>query len=98
MTQYQTKLDEYRNQIDQINGEIIQAIAQRFMITKNVGELKAENNMEPKDTNRENQQKEKIKNIAQKFNVDEKLIENIFELITKEVVRQHVDIKNNKSN
>ena len=96
MNETQNKLEMYRGKIDELNEEIINVLAERFKVTKKVGELKAENNMEPFDETREKKQIERVREIAQKAGVEIGLVEEMFKLITKEVVQQHINIKENK--
>jgi chorismate mutase len=55
-----TKLDELRNDIDEIDQKIIALLAQRFKYTEEVGIYKAKNQLNAQDTNREYQQFQKI--------------------------------------
>lgn len=46
-------LEEYRKQIDRINKDIAESIAERMDVVEKVGEYKKENGMEIKDEGRE---------------------------------------------
>lgn len=46
-------LDKYRNEIDQLDQEIISLLDQRFEVTKQVGIYKKENNIPVLNQNRE---------------------------------------------
>lgn len=53
-------LDNYRNQINEIDDQLIQLLDQRFSVTKKVGDYKRENQIEVLNQNREQQIIDKI--------------------------------------
>ena len=52
----QSKLDEYRKSIDNIDAAVINMLAERFKITQKVGAHKAKHKLEPADKKRESEQ------------------------------------------
>ena len=86
-------LEELRVEIDKSNKEIVEAIAKRFVITRQIGEIKAKQNLPPLDKARENVVMEKVKLLARNNNLDENMIEKIFRIIMDEVVNEHNKIQ-----
>lgn len=56
-------LEEYRKEIDRINREIAESIAERMDVVEKVGEYKEKNNMEIKDEGREEVVKDQFADI-----------------------------------
>lgn len=54
------KLEEYREEIDRINYDLAELIAERMDVVEKVGEYKKENDMEIKDEGREKVVKEQF--------------------------------------
>ncbi len=54
-------LEQYRNEIDQLDQEILQLLDKRFNVTKLVGEYKRENSIDVLNQNREDAIINKIK-------------------------------------
>jgi len=46
MIKFDNKLEDYRNQLSQIDNKIIELLNQRALISKEIGLLKVENNIE----------------------------------------------------
>ena len=57
-TEKVNQLNDLRKNIDQIDSEIIQLLCKRFEVSKNIGLIKKENNVQILDSNRE----EEVKN------------------------------------
>jgi len=75
------KIEKLRNKIDRIDSDLAKIIAKRFKVTKKIGILKVQNNLPREDKNREIQIMEKVRKMADKLNLNNKLMESIFELI-----------------
>ena len=56
-------LEEYRKEIDRVNKEIAESIAERMDIVEKIGEYKKENDMEIKDEGREEVVKDQFADI-----------------------------------
>ncbi|WP_217907050.1 chorismate mutase [Candidatus Nanohalobium constans] len=56
-------LEEYRKEIDRINHDLAELIAERMEVVEKVGEYKKENNMEIKDEGREEVVKDQFADI-----------------------------------
>ena len=83
------KLLQLRSELDEINQIIIELLAKRFEVTKQVGELKRDAHLPAKDPVREKEQKEKLLLLAKEHRLNPELIDDIFKLITTEVVENH---------
>jgi len=59
-------LDEYRKEIDRINNDIAESIAERMEVVQKVGEYKKEQGMEIKDEGREKIVKDQFADIFEK--------------------------------
>ncbi|MBR2141168.1 MAG: chorismate mutase [Rickettsiales bacterium] len=88
-------LEQLRAEIDRSNKEIVFAIAKRFQLTRKVGELKRQNNLQSKDKSRELKVIENVRLLAKESGIDEDMIENIFSIVMKQVVKEHEEVKKN---
>jgi len=82
-------LSEQRKRIDELDEQLIRLLAERFEITKSVGQFKAENNLPAADPEREQQQIARLHEIAQIVGMDPSFGEQVFRLIVNEVIRHH---------
>jgi len=82
-------LGGYRERIDGLDEQLIRLLAERFEITKAVGQFKAENDLPAADPEREQQQIERLHKIAQMAGMDPSFGEKVFRLIVDEVIRHH---------
>lgn len=87
-------LEEFRIQIDNCNEQILKCLKRRFDLTRKVGILKKQQNLPSYDKSREDIILNKIKLSAKNNNLDENMVENIFRIIMKQVVKEHEEIKN----
>lgn len=88
-------LEELRVEVDKCNKEIVEALAKRFKITREIGKIKAEENLPSLDTSRERLIIRKIRVLAKNYGLNEDMIEEIFLIIMVEVVEEHNKIKGN---
>ncbi|MDO5447123.1 MAG: bifunctional 3-deoxy-7-phosphoheptulonate synthase/chorismate mutase type II [Prevotellaceae bacterium] len=82
-----------RKQIDELDSQMIDVIARRMEICREIGRYKKENNMTVFQSNRYKSVLERLMNEAQKRNVDADCVKAIFEAIHEESVRQQSDLK-----
>ena len=82
-------LREYRGSIDNMDAALIHILAERFRITKAVGELKAQNDFPPADPAREKKQVERLRMLAEEANLDPDFAEKLLNFIISEVIRHH---------
>ena len=93
MEQHQhERLSKYRSGIDEIDDEIIVLLGKRFDITYKVGLLKAEFTLPPQDKLRENKQKIRLRNLAEKNKINPDFVEKLLQLIQQEVIKNHKQI------
>ena len=74
-------LDDCRQQIDQIDTELIQIIAQRMEIVKKIGEHKRKNKIETLQPNRWQAILDSRQKIAEELDLPSDLVLDIFEVI-----------------
>ncbi|MEZ5744689.1 MAG: chorismate mutase [Sphingomonadaceae bacterium] len=79
----------YRSSIDNIDTALIHMLAERFRITKAVGEYKAEMKLPPSDPGREERQIARMRKLALDANLDPEFSEKFLRFIIDEVIRHH---------
>ena len=82
-------LDRYRESIDNIDAALIFMLAERFKITKAVGEHKAVTGLPAADPAREKIQIERLRNLARSANLDPDFSEKFLRFIIDEVIHHH---------
>ena len=82
-----------RQQLDQLDLQIVDLLAKRFEITQKVGEVKAAYSLEALDGNRETEKLRSLKDYSAKFGLSGSLVESLFALIMKEVVANHRELR-----
>jgi len=83
-------LREHRARIDELDEQLICLLAERFEITKTVGELKAKTGLPVADPEREKEQIARLHEIARNEGMDPVFGEKVFRLIVDEVIRHHL--------
>ena len=78
-----------RDQIDQIDSEILRALAKRFAVTGQVGELKAKYGLNSVDPVREQEKLQKLRNLALEQGMNADFVHSLFQHIFNEVVKNH---------
>ena len=94
MSQTGTKarLQDLRASIDNIDAALIHMLAERFRCTKAVGVLKAEHGLPAADPAREQQQIERLRQLARDAHLDPDFAEKFLNFVIKEVIRHHEQI------
>ena len=82
-----------RQQLDQLDLQIVDLLARRFEITKEVGEVKALHSLEALDAERETEKLRSLREYSMKFGLNGSLIESLFALIMEEVVTNHKKLR-----
>ncbi len=82
-------LNRYRESIDNIDAALIFMLAERFKITKAVGEHKAKTGLPPADPNREKTQIDRLRALAKDANLDPDFSEKFLRFIIDEVIHHH---------
>ena len=83
------RLGELRRSIDNFDAALIHILAERFRCTQAVGRLKAEFDLPPADPNREKQQVDRLRRLAEEADLDSDFAEAVLNFIIKEVIRNH---------
>lgn len=83
------KITSWRNKIDKLNYKIIHLLAERFAITRELGEYKIKNKNKLSDAKREKIQLESIKKISTELGINPKLAKKIFTDIFAEVKKDY---------
>ena len=86
-------LKNERSTIDRLDAIIINALIERFSVTKRIGLIKAEHNIEPHDRKREKTQLTKLEKLIENSDLDKTFITNLMKLITTESKKKHEQIK-----
>ncbi|MBS7670115.1 chorismate mutase [Croceicoccus gelatinilyticus] len=79
----------YRKSIDNIDAALVHILAERFRITKAVGEYKAQTELPPADPNREKNQIARLRKLAEDADLDPEFSEKFLRFIIDEVIRHH---------
>jgi len=87
------RLDEYRGALDVIDEALLTLYALRFGISRDIGDLKAKNDLPSLDPAREEEQREHIEIAANQLDLPVGLLLQVDRLIKAEVVREHETIK-----
>ncbi|MDO4254143.1 MAG: chorismate mutase [Kocuria sp.] len=83
------ELRSIRNTIDNLDAALVGILAERFKATQRVGELKAVNHLPPGDPQREQQQIDRLRELAAQAQLDPEFAEKILNFIISEVIRRH---------
>jgi chorismate mutase len=86
-------LAAYRKSIDNIDAALIHMLAERFRITKAVGEHKAKTALPPADPGREQRQIARLRKLAEDADLDPEFSEKFLRFIIDEVIRHHEQAK-----
>ena len=82
-------LSSYRDSIDNIDAALIHMLAERFKITKYVGEFKAKYDLPPADKSREKKQIDRLRSLSEEAKLDPDFSEKFLHFIITEVIRHH---------
>jgi chorismate mutase len=83
------ELRRLRDSIDNMDAALVHLLAERFKITKQVGELKAAAGLPPADPDREAQQIARLRRLAVDAKLDPEFAEKFLNFVVAEVVRHH---------
>lgn len=89
MTTATQQLESFRGSIDNLDAALIHIMAERFRVTKAVGELKAAHDFPPSDPEREKKQVRRLRELAASSNLDPDFAEKLLNFIISEVIRHH---------
>ncbi|MFB6100072.1 MAG: chorismate mutase [Candidatus Nanohalobium sp.] len=86
-------LEEYREEIDRINREIAESIAERMEVVEKVGEYKKENDMEIKDEGREEVVKNQFADIFDKKGLPAQKGRELAEMLIGMAIEEEEEVK-----
>ena len=86
-------LKNERSTIDRLDTTMINILIERFSVTKRIGLIKAEHNIEPHDGKREKTQLNTLEKLIEDSDLDKTFIKNLMKLITTESKKKHEQIK-----
>jgi chorismate mutase len=89
------RLAGFRQSIDNIDAALIAILAERFRITKAVGELKAELQLPAADPSRETAQIARLRRLADEAGLDPEFSEKFLRFVIDEVIRHHERLQGN---
>ncbi len=82
-------LDDLRASIDNIDAALVHLLAERFKITKAVGEHKKGVGLPPADPGREQEQIGRLRELAETAGLDPTFSEQLLRFIVDEVIRDY---------
>ncbi len=83
------KLGEMRDQLDSIDASILQLLSCRFDLTREIGAMKAHEQWPAQDAEREEEQFERLSNLAADLSIPERLVLLIYRNIIDTVLEEH---------
>ena len=83
------RLRSIRQSIDNIDAAVIHMLAERFKFTQQVGALKAEHGLPPADPEREREQIQRLRVLAEESHLDPAFAEKFLNFIIAEVIHHH---------
>lgn len=90
--EFETRLDVLRNRIDAIDAELLETLASRIEIVKQIGKYKRENNVTALQINRWSQLMENRVTLGKKLEINETFVKILFQLIHEDSVRMQTEI------
>lgn len=87
------ELENLRIKVDEANKKIIEALKERFVITRKIGKIKARENLNSVDKNREEIVIASMRQLAKENDLDEVMVEKVFRIIMEKAVAEHDKIK-----
>ena len=82
-------LANHRDSIDRLDAILVYTLAERFKHTQEVGRLKARHALPPSDPAREAQQIARLRDLAQRADLDPEFAEKFLNFIIQEVIHHH---------
>ena len=95
-TQTTESLTLLRQQIDQIDGEIIEALAKRMRVSREIGQYKKEHSMPVLQTGRYDDVLNTRARNAEEMGMSGDLMKTVYQAIHEESVRQQIEVLNNR--
>lgn len=89
---FENRLDLLRNRIDVIDSELLEMLASRLEIVKQIGKYKRENNVTALQINRWSQLMDDRVNLGNKLDLNDTFVKILFQLIHEDSVRMQTEI------
>ena len=89
---FDNQLDVLRNRIDAIDAELLEILASRVQIVKQIGEYKRDNNVTALQISRWTQLMENRVKLGKSMDVNETFVKILFQLIHEDSVRMQTEI------
>ncbi len=89
---FENQLDVLRNRIDSIDAELLETLASRIAITKEIGRYKKANNVTALQMGRWTQLMESRVSLGKKLDINETFVKILFQLIHEDSVRMQTEI------
>ena len=86
-------LKKERSTIDRLDTTMVNILIERFSVTKRIGLIKAEHDIETYDRDREKMQLKALEKLIEDSDVDREFIVKLMKLITTESKKKHEQIK-----
>ena len=86
-------LKNERSTIDRLDTTMVNILIERFSVTKRIGLIKAEHDIETYDRNREMMQLKALEKLIEDSDLEKKFIVNLMKLITTEAKKNHEKIR-----
>lgn len=80
---YEREIEELREEIDHLNGKIVEKLSQRVKASKKIGDIKRRHDLPIVDRDREARVYEQIRGLARRHGLDETGVVRIF----REIIR-----------
>lgn len=91
---HKTRLQELRDKINEMDDELIQTLAARNMISKQIGEWKRDNHVVVFQVSRWDEIQKRVLQLAEDMNLNREFVKQIYGLIHDESIRSQVDVMN----
>ena len=95
-TQTTESLTLLRQQIDQIDNELIEALAKRMRVSREIGQYKKEHSMPVLQTNRYDDVLNSRAKSAEEMGMSGEFMKTVYQAIHEESVRQQIEVLNNR--
>jgi chorismate mutase len=93
MTPSDPRLLQFRQRLDEIDVQLLDLLTERFAVTRQVGELKHDLGLSPRDPAREAAQLERLTALAKEKGLEPDIVTKIFRVIVDAVVANHIQLQ-----
>jgi len=90
--EFENRLEMLRNRIDELDSELLEILASRVEIVKQIGKYKKEHNVTALQINRWSQLMDSRIKLGQKLDLNETLVKTFFQMIHEDSVRMQTEI------